>query len=134
MRRNPQPSRTVDDYIRNAPAQARPKLRELRRIVRSLAPQSDERISYGMPAYFLQKNLVYFAGFARHVGFYPGAAAVIAFKRRIGNFKNAKGSIQFPLDKPLPSSLVKSILKFKLDQTPHRAPRSAKTGSSRVRT
>ena len=101
-------------YIRSAPAQARPKLRELRALVRALAPDAVETISYGMPAYFLKRNLAYFAGFERHIGFYPGAKTIAAFTDKLSKYKNAKGSVQFPLEKPLPRRLIRSMLEFKL--------------------
>ncbi len=67
-----------------------------------------------MPAFFLNGNLMYFAGYAKHIGFYPGARAIRAFKSKLSKFKNAKGSVQFPLEKPLPRGLIKKIVKFRV--------------------
>lgn len=105
---------SVNEYIRFAPKQARPKLRELRAMVRRIAPEAEETISYRMPAYILKRNLVYFAGFERHIGFYPGAKTIAAFRRKLSKYKNAKGSVQFPLEKPLPKQLIRSMLEHKI--------------------
>ncbi len=69
-----------------------------------------------MPAFFLNRNLVYFAGYAKHIGFYPGASAIRTFKSKVSKFKNAKGSVQFPLEKPLPRGLIKQIVRFKVQE------------------
>ncbi len=105
---------TVDEYIASCPGSARDRLERIREIVRELVPEAEERISYAMPAFFLNGNLVYFAAFARHIGFFPGADGVAAFEGELDGFKHAKGSIQFPLDRPLPEGLIKKIVKYKL--------------------
>ncbi|HUX40086.1 MAG TPA: DUF1801 domain-containing protein [Rectinemataceae bacterium] len=111
-------SREVDDYIAQTPEPARAILRKLRDCIRKAVPEAEEKISYRMPAYFLNGPLVYFAAFSRHIGLYPTANGVEAFEPELAAYKHAKGSVQFPLDKPLPFALVARIVKFKvLDNT-----------------
>jgi uncharacterized protein YdhG (YjbR/CyaY superfamily) len=107
-------SREVDDYIAETPEPARAILRKLRDCIREAAPESDEKISYRMPAYFLEGPLIYFAAFSRHVSLYPTASGIEAFESELAAYKHAKGSVQFPLDKPLPFALVARIVKFKV--------------------
>ncbi len=108
-------SSAIDDYIAGFPQPVREKLSEMRALVRSLVPAGEERISYRMPAIFLDGIVVWYGGFAHHVGLYPGAAAVAAFESELGDYKHAKGSIQFPLDRPLPRELIARIVKFNLE-------------------
>jgi uncharacterized protein YdhG (YjbR/CyaY superfamily) len=107
---------TIDEYIGGFPEPARTKLMELRGIIKAAAPDAAETFSYGMPALYLNGNLVYFAGFARHVGFYPTASGIAAFHNEIQSFKNSKGAVQFPLDRPLPKTLITRIVKFRVKE------------------
>jgi uncharacterized protein YdhG (YjbR/CyaY superfamily) len=100
---------TISEYINAAPADARKKLREMRACVRKAAPGAEETLKYGMPAYCYQRILVIFGGFKRHIGFYPTAAAMKPFAKELSKFKGARGSIQFPLDRPLPLALIRKI-------------------------
>ncbi len=102
----------VEEYIRTAPEHARAHLAELRALVRELVPEGEERISYRMPALFFHGLVAYYAAFARHIGLYPGAAAVKAFEPELADYKHAKGSIQLPLDRPLPRELIARIVEF----------------------
>ncbi len=104
----------VEEYIGAAPEPARAHLTELRALVRELVPEGEERISYRMPSMDFHGMVVWFGGFDRHVGLYPGAAAVAAFESELGDYKHAKGSIQLPLDRPLPRELIARIVKFQL--------------------
>jgi uncharacterized protein YdhG (YjbR/CyaY superfamily) len=106
---------SVDEYISSFPEYAQKKLKELRGIVKELVPQAQERISYQMPAFFLGGNIVYFAGFSKHIGFYPGANGIAAFEKELKKYKYAKGSVQFPIDEPLPVELIKRIVNFKVE-------------------
>jgi uncharacterized protein YdhG (YjbR/CyaY superfamily) len=106
----------IDEYIQAFPEPARSKLAEIRRLVRELVPEAEERISYRMPAFFLKRNLVYFAGYAGHIGFYPGAAAIARFEDELSGYKHAKGSVQFPLDEPLPLDLIGEMVRFKVEE------------------
>ncbi len=107
---------SVGEYLRNQPRETQVRLNAIRMIVRRLAPDAVERISYRMPAYFLNGALVWFAAFKNHIGFYPGASGVAAFRHEIENYKSAKGSIQFPLDQPLPTALIKRIVKYRVQE------------------
>jgi uncharacterized protein YdhG (YjbR/CyaY superfamily) len=107
---------SIDDYICSFPEHIQKKLKELRNVIKELAPEAQEKISYRMPAYFLNGNLVYFAGYAKHIGFYPGANGIEAFKNELSKYKYAKGSVQFPIEEPLPVRLIKRIVKFKLEE------------------
>jgi uncharacterized protein YdhG (YjbR/CyaY superfamily) len=114
MKKDDPEFKTVDRYIASFPDNAGRKLAELRSTVRELAPEAQEKISYRMPAYFLGRNLLYFAGFAKHIGFYPGAEAIACFEPELAKYKHAKGSVQFPLDRPLPLTLIRRLVKFRL--------------------
>ncbi len=113
MRAKPE---SVDSYISDFPPDTRTKLEDLRRTIRKTAPNAEECISYAMPAYKLGGMLVYFAGYVGHIGFYPGAGGIAAFKDELSGYKWAKGSVQFPLDKPLPLKLITRIVKFRLEE------------------
>ena len=105
---------SVDDYIAAFPPAVQERLQSMRSIVRAEAPEAVERISYRMPAFFLGRVLVYFAAFGKHIGFYPGADGVAAFQSELAGFKHAKGSVQFPLDQPLPIDLITRMVRFKI--------------------
>jgi uncharacterized protein YdhG (YjbR/CyaY superfamily) len=104
----------VNHYISMHAGNVQKILIQLRDIVRKTAPDSLEVISYGMPAYKLNGMLVWFAAHSSHIGFYPGSSVIEAFKTELSKFKNAKGSVQFPLVKPLPVKIVKDMIKFKM--------------------
>lgn len=110
--------KTVDEYIAKFPKDVRDVLEELRRVIREAAPEAEEAISYGMPAFKLHgRSLVFFAAWKNHVGFYPGGpSAIEAFKKELSPYKHAKGSIQFPLDKPIPFDLVRKMVKFRVKE------------------
>ena len=109
--------KTMDEYIAKLPKNVRDVLEELRRVIRESAPEAKEAISYQMPTFKLNGNLVHFAAWKNHIGFYPGGSSAIeAFKKELAPFKQAKGTVQFPLDKPIPFDLVKKIVKFRVKQ------------------
>lgn len=107
---------TIDDYIAGHPPAIRKRLSAMRSTIRKHAPGAEERISYRIPTFYLGGNLVHFAAFAHHVGFYPGAAGIAAFKTALASYKSAKGSVQFPHDEPLPLELVAEIVRFRVAQ------------------
>ncbi|HEX7295348.1 MAG TPA: DUF1801 domain-containing protein [Pyrinomonadaceae bacterium] len=108
---------TVNEYINAAPKEARQKLREMRRTIRAAAPGAAESLKWSMPAYSYRRILVTFAGFKHHIGFYPTPSAVKAFSKQLSGFKTAAGSIQFPLDKPLPLDLIRKITAFRVRES-----------------
>jgi uncharacterized protein YdhG (YjbR/CyaY superfamily) len=117
----------VDAYIASHPPKVQTRLQQLRATIARLAPAASETISYGIPTFKLHGNLVHYAGYAHHVGFYPGGAGIAAFQKEIAGYKNAKGSVQFPHDRPLPLALVKKIVKYRVAQNEAQASEKAKT-------
>ena len=119
----PAPNKTneIDKYIAGFPESTQILLDKIRATIIKAAPEAEEVISYMMPAYKYQGMLVFFAGYKNHIGFYPGAGGIEAFKKEIAVYKNAKGSVQFPLDKPLPVKLITQIVKFRLKQNKEKA-------------
>ena len=108
---------TIDEYIAMFPENVQTILNKVRKAIQESAPLSQEAISYGIPTFKLNGNLVHFAAFKNHIGFYPGgSSAIVAFKEELIPYKQGKGSIQFPLDKPIPFQLVKKIVKFRVKQ------------------
>ncbi len=107
---------TTDEYIATFPESIQKLLQEIRETIKKAAPDAEECISYQMPAYKLKGMVVYFAGYEKHIGFYPGASGIASFKEKIAGYKNAKGSVQFPLDKPLPVKLITEITKFRVKE------------------
>lgn len=107
---------SIDDYIATFPDEIQKILQELREVIKSAAPEAEEKISYQMPTFFLKGNLIHFAAFKHHIGIYPTPSGVDAFKDDLSFYKNAKGSVQFPIDKPLPSELISRIVKFRVSE------------------
>jgi uncharacterized protein YdhG (YjbR/CyaY superfamily) len=106
----------IDDYIAAYPPKIRTRLKAMRATIRKHAPGATEKISYRIPTFYLNGNLVHFAGFDHHVGFYPGAAGIAKFADALDDYERGKGSVQFPHDEPLPLDLVATIVKFRVEQ------------------
>ena len=107
---------SVDQYIKSLPSESKEKIVELRSIIRKVAPEAEELISYNMPSFNYYGRLLYYAAFKSHIGFYPMASGIAAFKSDISKFKWAKGSVQFPLDKPLPATLITKIIRYRVKE------------------
>jgi len=105
--------KTIDEYIKTFPEDVQSILEKMRRTVRTAAPEAEEAISYQIPTFKLNGNLVHFAAFKKHIGFYPTSSGTEAFKKELSSYKGAKGSVQFPLEKPIPYDLVKRIVIFR---------------------
>lgn len=105
---------SIDAYIASFPAPVQRQLQELRATIRAAAPGAEEVISYQMPTFRLHGNLVHFAAYAGHIGFYPAPSGIAAFQERLSRYKGAKGSVQFPLGEPLPLDLVAEIVRFRM--------------------
>ena len=105
-----------EEYIVAFPVETQKILEQLRETIRKAAPEADEVISYGMPSFTQNGRLLYFAAFKNHIGFYPMMTAIEAFKPNLSAFKWAKGTIQFPLQKPLPLELITDIVKFRVNE------------------
>ena len=108
--------KTVDEYIATFPKNVQSILEELRQAIRESAPEAEEVISYQMPAFKLNGILVWFAAFKNHIGFYPKTSAIEAFKDDLSNCEVSKGTVRFPLDKPIPFDLVKKIVKYRVKE------------------
>jgi uncharacterized protein YdhG (YjbR/CyaY superfamily) len=103
----------VDLYISGFPGEIQLLLQQMRVTIRNSAPEAEEIMSYGMPSYRLGGLLVHFAGYKNHIGFYPAPSGIVAFKKELSVYKGAKGSVQFPLDIPLPLDLISQIVEFR---------------------
>jgi len=109
---------TIEAYIKTFPADTQRILQKIRNTIHSASPDAQEAIRYQMPTFRLaEKNLVHFAAYAHHIGFYPAPSGVEAFKENLKNYKTSKGAIQFPLDKPIPYDLIHSIVQFRTKET-----------------
>ena len=115
---------TIDEYIAPFPPETQAVLQEIRALIRAHAPGATEKMAYGIPTLFLNGNLVHFAGYAHHIGFYPGASGIAAFAPEFTAYKFAKGSVQFPLGEPLPTDLIRRIVEFRVaEQNKTKPPR-----------
>ena len=111
----------VEEYIAGFPKNTQILLEQIRATIVKAAPQAEEVISYQMPAYKHNGILVYFAAYKNHIGFYPTASGIEAFKKELSVYKGAKGSVQFPLDKPMPLNLISKIVKFRVKKNLEKA-------------
>lgn len=107
----------VDVYINQFPEIVKETLQQIRQIVKTIAPNAEEIISYGMPGYKTNgKPLIYFAGYKNHIGLYATPSGNIVFKNELSQYKQGRGSVQFPLDQPIPYELIQRIVKFRLEE------------------
>lgn len=107
---------TIDDYILQFSASVQTTLQQLRSVIKEAAPDADEKISWQMPTFVLHGNLVHFAAYKKHVGFYPGASGIEAFKNQLTEYKTSKGAVQFPIGKPIPYALISEIVRFRVSE------------------
>jgi uncharacterized protein YdhG (YjbR/CyaY superfamily) len=114
----------IDDYITGFPPETQKVLEEVRALIKSVAPDATETMSYAIPTFDLDgHHLVHFAAFAKHVGFYPTPSGVEAFEDELRPYKSAKGSVQFPLGQPMPSDLIRRIVRFRVAENKGKASR-----------
>lgn len=113
--------KNMDEYIAGFPPDVQAILQEVRATIRKAAPQAKETISYQMPTFTLNGNLVHFAGFKNHIGFYPVPSGIEAFKDDLSGYVQGKGSVQFPLDKPIPYDLIRRIVEFRVKENLQKA-------------
>ena len=117
MESNRKKFKTINEYIKTLPKEVQAILEEVRQTVRKAAPEAIETISYQMPTFKLNgKGLVYFAAYKSHIGFYPIPSGVEAFKKELSAYRQGKGSVQFPIDKPIPYDLVRRIVQFRVKE------------------
>jgi len=107
---------TIDEYIQTFPKETREILENIRQTIKKTAPGAEEAISYQIPTFKLNGNLVHFAAFKNHIGFYPAPSGSAAFKKELSVYKAGKGSVQFPIDKPMPLALIKKIVKYRVKE------------------
>jgi uncharacterized protein YdhG (YjbR/CyaY superfamily) len=107
---------TIDDYIASFPPDIRDLLIIMRTTIRSAAPGAEEAIKYAIPTFVLNGNLVHFAAFKNHIGFYPAPNGITEFSKELAAFERSKGGVRFPLDKPLPVKLIKRIVRYRVKQ------------------
>ena len=121
MKTDPTPPKTIDDYIAGYPHEVRVILEKLRATIRKAAPGSEEAIKYRLPTFVLSGNLVHFGAFKKHIGFYATPTGNKQFRQELYSYEGAKGSVQFPLDKPIPYGLVSRMVKFRVKENLERA-------------
>jgi uncharacterized protein YdhG (YjbR/CyaY superfamily) len=109
-------AKNIDEYIGEFPPDIQEKLNALRRFIKSEAPEATEKISYGMPTFYLNGNLVHFAAFKDHYGFFPAPSGIDHFENELAPYRTGKGTLQFPLDKPLPWDILKKVIRFRIDE------------------
>lgn len=107
---------TIDEYIATFPSATQTLLQQMRSTIQAAAPEATEKISYQMPTFVLKGNLVHFAAYEHHIGFYPTPSAITAFAEELSRYKRAKGSVQFPIDEPLPLDLVGRMVAFRVQE------------------
>lgn len=116
MDRNKQAYHSIDEYIQSFPEHTQIKLNQLRLLIKQMAPDAQEKISYQIPTFYLNGNLVHFAAYSHHIGFYPTPTGITHFKNELSKYKNSKGAVQFPIGEPLPTQLIKRIVKFRVEE------------------
>lgn len=113
--------KTVEEYFSVLPARVRLPMKDMRVAIKKAAPQAEELISYNMPAFKFHGMLVYYAAHTAHIGFYPVSSAIRAFEKELANYEQSKGTIRFPLDKPIPATLITRIVKFRMKENAEKA-------------
>jgi uncharacterized protein YdhG (YjbR/CyaY superfamily) len=122
MRTKQTAAKDIDEYIAGFPDEVQEKLEKVRTAIRKAAPKAEEKISYQMPSFTLNgKYLIYFAGYKKHIGLYPAPRGVEKFKKELSRYAGGKGTVRFPLDKPIPFGLIARIVKFRVKETLARA-------------
>jgi len=113
--------KNIDEYIAAFTGEVQVILQKIRTTIREAAPDAEETINYQIPTFTLKGNLVHFAAFKKHIGFYPTPSGIEKFKNELSFYENAKGSVQFPLDRPIPYDLISAIVKFRVQENLQRA-------------
>lgn len=121
MRSDQEGPKDIDEYIASFPDDVQEKLQQIRMTIRKAAPDAEEKISYQMPTFYLKGNLVHFAAFKKHIGFYPTPTGTDRFQKELAAYKVSKGTARFPLDKPIPFDLITEIVKFRVKENLDRA-------------
>lgn len=109
-------AKDIDEYIAAFPKETQKLLQQVRNAIKKAAPRAEEAIKYAIPTFVYNGNLVHFAGYEKHIGFYPAPTGMEAFKKELSKYKTGKGSVQFPIDQPMPIDLITQIVKFRVAQ------------------
>lgn len=109
-------AKNIDEYIAAFPKETQKLLQQIRNAIGKAAPKAEEAIKYAIPTFVYNGNLVHFAGYEKHIGFYPAPTGMEAFKKELSKYKTGKGSVQFPIDQPMPIDLITQIVKFRVAQ------------------
>lgn len=117
---------TIDEYIAQFPADIQQILSQVRAVIHESAPQATEKISYAMPTFHLNGNLVHFAALTHHIGFYPTPSGIDAFQEELAPYRSTKGAVQFPLDRPIPYDLIRKVTEFRVQENLKKAPKKKK--------
>lgn len=107
---------TIDEYISNYPGNIQKILEKIRKTIKEVAPEATEKISWGIPTFYLNKNLVHFAAYKKHIGFYPNPSGIENFKDDLSKYKTSKGTVQFQYDEPIPYDLIRKIVEFRVQE------------------
>ena len=121
MKAKQQQPTTIDEYIADFPESVQPHLEKVRAAIRKAAPDAEEAIKYSMPTFVLNGNLIHFAGWTNHVGLYPGSKPIETFKDELAKYEISRGTVRFPLDKPIPLALIGKITKYCVKRNSERA-------------
>lgn len=122
MKKSSDSVKDIDEYIAGFPADVREMLGQVRAAIRRAAPDATEAIAYRIPTFVLNGNLVHFAAFKNHIGFYPTSSGIVAFKDELSGYRSAKGSVQFPIDRPMPLALIEKIVRFRVKEAKAKPP------------
>lgn len=134
MTTNKKTPKNIDEYIANFPKDVQEILEKLRATIRKAAPDAEETINYQVPTFTLKGNLVHFAAFKKHIGFYPAPTGIEKFKSELSIYEGAKGSVKFPLDKPIPFGLISKIVTFRVRENLEKAEVRAKKKKTLAKT
>ncbi len=121
MKSPKEPPKSIDEYIAGFREDVQGILQKIRLTIRRAAPDAEEAVKYGIPTFVFNGNLVHFGGFQTHIGFYPTSSGIEEFKDELSVYRSAKGSVQFPLDQPMPYSLISKIVAFRLKEIREKA-------------
>ncbi len=126
MNKSKRPITTIDEYIDTFPIDIQEILQRIRQAIKKSAPKAEEAISYGIPTFKLNGNLVHFAAYKNHIGFYPASSGVRTFAKELTAYKTSKGTIQFPIGQPMPLALIRKIVKFRVKENAEKAKKKGK--------
>jgi uncharacterized protein YdhG (YjbR/CyaY superfamily) len=107
---------SINEYISDFPKETQTKLQEMRKVIHETAPDATEKIAYGMPTFYQNGNLVHFAAFKNHIGFFPAPSGINAFEKEFSKYRTGKGTLQFSNDEEIPYDLIRKVTKFRLEE------------------